>query len=195
MTTEPRRALEEAQASEQECQTALVAAQEELLAAVATGLPARAEDLARAVSHSQPEVSLKLGKEGINAFRNDLRHAATELASELARSQERIKWPKQAGQYAPVNDQEISTALFNFLYGPRVDALASVFADHGFSTKGHGPGDQAIILPQSLFSLAALQEPMARIRECSQALFTAQVAVQTARRMVDQQAVNDLWDD
>lgn len=121
------------------------------LSSVAAGLPSHLEAIAKRTAQSQPEVTKSLGSDGLKILRKELAESAQQLGSELDDAAEKIKWPEASSEYSKVSTRKIGTALFNFLYGSRVDRLAAVFKRHGFSV-GSGSGhSQSSILPQYLY--------------------------------------------
>lgn len=167
----------------------------QLLHAIAAELPARAEELARKTAHSQPEVTKSLGRDGVGKLRADLRSKADELADAVREGVDAIKWPQRESNYSPVKAREVQTAIFTFLYGSRVDSMATIFKRVGFSVQDdNAQRSQGLVLPQWLFSEDDLEGQFEAVAQALSAVADARAATARAKAADDKDAVDELWD-
>jgi hypothetical protein len=191
MSGETAQKLNEARAAETERRAEADDRIRECLTAVARGIPARVDEVGKKAAHDQPDVARELGVEGIKDLRRELADAAAVLASEVEAAAEQIKWPRQQSEYSQVKPRDIHSALFNFLYGQRVDSLASILKRHGFPIHDdNAQRSQSLILPQTLYS----ESDFAAVAEALSLLGIANRAVAAAKAADDRDVVDSLWD-
>ena len=56
-----------------------------------------------------------------------------QLAADIQGAADEIKWPMPQSDFDKVDARKIHSALFQYMYGARVDRLAAVFKRHGYS--------------------------------------------------------------
>lgn len=152
MSEETTRALEEALAAASQLREEADQQKNECLARVAEGLPEKVDGLAKRVAHAEPEVTKTLGKEGIAQLRTELAHEAALLAADIQGAADEIKWPMPQSDFDKIDTCKINSALFQYMYGKRVDKLAAVFKRHGYSIHDdNSQRTQGLVLPQSLY--------------------------------------------
>jgi hypothetical protein len=192
MSDETAKRLEEARTTEVVRRAEADDREQECLTAVARGIPARLEEIAKRAAHSQPEVAKELGSDGINDLRRELANGAAVIAAEVEAAVEQIEWPSTQSEFSKVEPKGIRSALFTFLYGRRVDSLAAIFKRHGFSIQDdNSQRSQGLILPQSLFD----EGDFAAVAEELNSLATAKRVVAAAKAADDHDIVNSMWDD
>ncbi|MCO4253602.1 hypothetical protein [Pseudarthrobacter raffinosi] len=193
MSEETALNLKEAEAHLSAVEKEATERKQELLAAVAEHLPRHAQGLAKRTARSQPEVAKGLGVEGVQKLRSELEDKAQELADDVAGAASQIKW-KKPSRYSPVAPNDVSTSLFDFMYGIRVSRLAKVFKDHGFSINDdNNRGSQSLVLPQSLFSGDDIKAEMQTLGTAMMAVTNAEQAIAAAKKADDLAEVDDLW--
>ena len=153
----------------------------ECVESVARGLPDRLDACAKRLAHAQPDVARQLGREGIDTLRRELAEAAEQLGAELRGAVGQIEWPAHARR-----SDDVHSALFKFMYGPRVARLTTIFKAHGFYFDPTGG-----ILPQDLYE----RDSFGELVEGLQALESAARATAAAKAADDRDAVESLWDD
>ena len=158
------------------------------LSEIADLLPAQADAVAKRLAQAQPATTKALGPGGVKAFRDQIAVRAAEVAVDLREAENRIEWPSShAG--AP---RDVRSALFKYLYGGRLAALASVLKDHGYDVHDdNAQRAQSAVLPQYLYDemlLGPLEKALASLAVAEKALTQAQAAD-------DRETVDDLWTD
>lgn len=181
MSEETTRELEKLKADEAEQRAATDNLKQKCVESVARGLPDRLDAYAKRLAHKQPDVAKGLGREGIDALRGELAEAAEQLAAELRNAVGQIAWPASARR-----SHDVHSALFKFMYGPRVTRLTAIFKAHGFHFDPTGG-----ILPQDLYDMDSFGE----LVDALQALERTSQATATAKAADDRDVVESLWDD
>ncbi|MCC3283341.1 hypothetical protein [Arthrobacter caoxuetaonis] len=193
MSDETALKLKEAEAHFSAMEKDATARKNELLGAVAERLPAHAKNLAKRTAQSQAEATKALGAEGVKKLRKELDDMAEELAADVAGAVSEIKWPKPT-MYNPVTPNDVRTSLFNYMYGPKMNRMATVFKEHGFSIHDENArGSQSLVLPQSLFSLDEISAEIKALAAALTAVTKAEKAVEAVKKADDLAAVDDLW--
>jgi len=163
----------------------------ECLTQVAAGLPGKVDELAKRVAHAEPEITKALGKEGVDQLRTELSHEAALLAADIQGAANEIEWPMPQSDLAKVDARKIHSALFNYMYGRRVDTLASVFKRHGYSIRDSNSQRQGLVLPQSLYE----EDKFGPVAGALTALAQAESRVSRANAADDSSTVDDIWGD
>lgn len=188
MSEETVRVLKEALEFCSEARENAARQKQQCLNDVADGLTSKIEDIAKQTAHAQPEVTKGLGREGVQQFRAELMAAATALADEIRGAVADVPWPTTQ---ARVDPSRIHTALFQYLFGARVDRLATVFKSHGYSTSESVHNHQNLISPQSLYD----QSRFAPVANALNSLAEAERSVAAAKADDDRSSVEDIWGD
>jgi hypothetical protein len=192
MSDETAKKLAEAEAHASQLRAKADEQIQDCLRNVASGIPARLDDIARRTAQSQPEAAKSLGSDGLRLLREELTQAAQALASEVEGAATQIKWPEAMSEYSKVNVRDVHSAFFEFLYGARVDRLAAIFKRHGFSTGETGVGrSQSFVLPQYLYE----EKAFGPVAEALNSPATAERAVAAAKADDDKDIVTSLWED
>jgi hypothetical protein len=192
MSNETAQKLEETKAAEMKRRAEADDRKWKCLAAVARGIPACADEIAKRAAHHQPDVAKALGSEGIKDLRRKLADAADVIAPEVEAAAEQIEWPRPQSEYSRVEPRDIHSALFKFLYGRRVGSLAAILKCRGFSIRDdNAQRSQGLVLPQSLYD----EGDFAAVAEALNSLTTAERAVAAAKTADDRDVVDALWDD
>lgn len=157
------------------------------LCVIADGLAAAVDQLAKRTALAQTEVTKGLGTEGVQKLKGELHAQAAILAADIGSSQERIDWPTSATVVRP---QDVHSALFKYLYGPRVNAFAVILKKHGFGIQDdNAQRSQSLVLPQSLYD----QNSFDSLAEALTTLGKAEDALRRAQAEHDRDAVENLW--
>jgi hypothetical protein len=166
--------------------------EQELLDRIAQGVPTAVDGIARRASESQPEITRRLGSDGISAMRKELADNAVALATEIRSARSEISWPvENSVRYGEVATRHVDAALFGWLHGRRMDTLAEVLRTSGFATRGKdGEGAQDLVNPRDLYSEGWLA-PVAEALSISAA---AESRVQVAQQRDDDATVRSIWD-
>lgn len=179
--------FEAAKAVEGARQAEAASRKRELLAAIACGIPAYVDAIAKREAHGQPDVARRLGSDGIRVLRKELGEAAAALASEVEMASDQIKWPTA---YIAVKD--VRAAVFDFLHGSRVDRIAAVLERHGFDIYDDNMrNSQFVVLPQHLYDEGLL----APVTEVLRSLAKAKEAVAVAKAADDKAVIDSFWAD
>jgi hypothetical protein len=133
MTEETKLALQQATEALVAARAKATEEKKACLAQIAADLPARAEDVAKAMGIRQSGVSTALGKERVTAMRAELRTAAERLAQQFVAEIDDISWP--LGTSRPVRPGDIDTALYNHFYS-KAAVLNGVVRDRGYLIDG-----------------------------------------------------------
>jgi hypothetical protein len=162
----------------------------ELLDRIADGLPTAVDGIARRAAESQPDITRRLGSDGIRAMRAELAEKAVELAAEVRSAAGQISWPlEHSVRYGEVPTRHVDAALFSYLHGRRTDTLAEVLRTSGFSTSGNG-GAQDLVNPHALYS----EEWLAPVAAARGTLAAAESRVRAAQQLDDDATVRSIWD-
>jgi hypothetical protein len=162
------------------------------LANVAGGIPARLDELAKRTAHAQPDVAKRLGADGIKTLRSELAASAAALAAEVEGAATEVKWPKKQGEFSEVKTRDVHSALFKFMYGKRINAIAEIFKRHGFDIQDdNAQRSQGLVYPQALYD----EGEFAPLAGALNALTDAEWAVAKAKKDDDQDIVESLWQD
>lgn len=192
VSDETKRILDEATASVTAQRKKVEARKQECLDAVADGIPAAIERLARGVAHTQPEVTKGLGALGLKALREELAAEAAVLAAYVRAGSVNIKWPRRDSEWSTVEPRKIHSALFAFMYGTPVNRVGNVFDRHGYDVRRTDrSGAQGLVLPQSLYH----EDSFGEVAKALNDLGTAEIALAKARAEDDKDAINSLWDE
>jgi hypothetical protein len=133
-----------------------------------------------------------LGTEGIEHLRTELAHEAALLAADIQGAADEIKWPMPQSDFDKVEARKIHSALFQYMYGERVDKLAAVFKRHGYSIHdNNSQRTQGLVLPQSLYE----EDKFGPVAGALNALGEAERRVARAIAADDSSTVDDLWGD
>ncbi|MFF2267383.1 hypothetical protein ACFVTZ_03905 [Cellulosimicrobium cellulans] len=184
-----RQQLDDALAAKREAQDAL-------LVAIANDLGERAEQRARVITRDQAEQAHALGREGIARMRAELASVAEELADELARSRALINWPEQQKAWTGPGPDPIQKAIFDFLYGHRIDRLSEVLDRYGFEVSTSSSGTSSLLstfLPQYLYSDKERWAAFAAVNEATENVHAARAVLQRAEEEQRKASVDDLW--
>jgi hypothetical protein len=159
----------------------------ETLSAIADGLAAALDGLAKNTALAQPEVTKALGTDGIRELKVELQAQAETLAEDLRIARERIEWPTSE---TAVRGQDVHSALFKYLYGSRVNTLAAILKRHGYDVHdANAQHSQSLVLPQSLYD----QNSFGLLAEALTGLGRAEAVLQRAQGEHDRDTVEDLW--
>lgn len=150
---------------------------------VADGLGGRLDAYAKRLAKRQPDVAKKLDRDGIEALRSELAAAAGDLADELREATGEIAWPHDKYQ---ITSRDIHSALFNFMYGHRVNRLTAIFRAHGFWFD-----ETAGVLPQELYDMNGFDD----LASALQNLRSAEESTSAAKADDDNDIVDSLWED
>lgn len=172
--------MAEASAAALEARSAADDQKERCLAAIADGLPAAVDRLARRAAQAEPDTARRLGPSGVRDLKNDLSVRSTELAADIRSAAGRIGWPENG----LVAAKDVHGALFKHLYGARLEPIARVLKDHGLLRS------EGAVLPQDLYDEMSF-DPLA---DALSAQSRADAALAQARKADDLRAVDDLWD-
>jgi hypothetical protein len=190
MSEETTRDLRDALAAASEARAEADLQKKKCLTELAEGLAGRLDALAKRVAQAEPEVTKALGKTGIQQLRTELDHEAALLAADVQGAADRITWPVPQSHYDKAEEGKIHSALFDYMYGPRVDKLAAVFKRHGYSIHDNNSRQaQGLVLPQSLYE----QEKFGPVAQALNVLGEAERVVAEARKADDSSTVDDLW--
>jgi hypothetical protein len=163
----------------------------ELLHRIAAGVPSVVDSIAKSAAESQPEVTRRLGSDGIRAMRAELAQKADRLAAEIRTG--RITWPlEQPVRYGEARTRHLDAALFSFLHGRRMDDVVEVLRSHGFATRSDGErGPQDLLNPHALYD-----EPwLSALAEARTSLAAAQSGLRDMEQREADAAVRSIWDD
>ena len=182
MSEETTRRLAEAREAEQAASEVASTQIQGTLNAVADGMVGRLEMYAKRLTHQQPRVAKRLGKDGVTALRADLAAAVEEIAADLREAAEDIGWPITPH----VRPQEVHSALFKYLYDtPMSEELTSIFVTHGFAFDS-----TQSVLPQDLYD----QHDFGDLPAALTGLANASAARARAAADDDRDQVESLWD-
>ena len=188
MTDETAKALREAESAESAAATRAEELKRACLQDIANMLPSRAEAIARRVAEQQPEVTKRLGKEGVAQLRADVRAASEVLGAEFVAAIDEIEWPPVTLASANVEARHIHSALFARFFR-ETGALTSAMMSHGYSFPGKGVREA--ILPQELYDERKFTPVAGALTDLNR----ARAAVAKARKVDDDATVGDLWGD
>lgn len=192
VSDETKRTLDEATTVVAAARAEADARKLECLDAVAIGIPAAVERLAKSTAQAQPDVTRALGAPGVKALRQDLAAEAAELADLVRTASEKIKWPARDSEWSRVEPRKIHSALFKFMYGAPVDRVGNVFGRHGYDVrKSDRSGSQGLVLPQSLYDEASFEH----VAEALNELGAAEIALAKAKADDDKEVIDSLWDE
>lgn len=164
-------------------------AKQRCLQLIATGIAGHLDEIARRAVHQQPDVAKQLGSDGIRTFRRALADGAAVLATDVESAAARVVWPV-LGEYSPVTSATVRSALFDYLYGQRVNALGVIFKRHGFDVHDDNrQRTQGLILPQYLYDEQELQD----VAQALHALGMAELDLEAAAAADDADVVDALW--
>jgi hypothetical protein len=180
MTDQTEQAVAQARAAAQQARAAADQHKEQCLAAIADGLPAATDRLARRAAQAEPDAARRLGQDGIRDLKNDLSASTAELAADIGSAAERIDWPDKSR----IATSDVHTALFNYLYGPRLARVTKVLTTRGLIRQ------EAAVLPQELYD----EKQFAPLVDALNAQALADATLAQAQRDDDLRAVDDLWD-
>jgi hypothetical protein len=183
-------ALSRAEAALAAAQTKAEQLERELLHRIAAGVPSAVDDIAKGAAESQPEVTRRLGSDGIRAMRAELAEKANQLAAEIPTAQ--INWPlQQTVRYGEAATRHLDAALFSYLHGRRMDALVDVLQSHGFAIRGDGQhGAQDLVNPHDLYHERWLSD----LAEARTTLAAAQSSVRATKQRDADAAVRSIWE-
>jgi hypothetical protein len=183
-------ALSRVEAALAAAQTKTEQLERELLHRIAAGVPSAVDDIAKGAAESQPEVTRRLGSDGIRAMRAELAEKANQLAAEIPTAQ--INWPlQQAVRYGEAATRHLDAALFSYLHGRRMDALVDVLQSHGFAIGGDGQhGAQDLVNPHDLYHERWLSD----LAEARTTLAAAQSSVRATKQRDADAAVRSIWE-
>ena len=202
MSDETKRALDEAMAVAITEHAKGEARKQACLDAVAEGIPAAVDRLAKRIAQAQPDVTRGLGAAGVKALREELATEAADLAAYVRAGSEKVQWPKRDSEWSHVEPRKIHSALFKLMYGAPLNRVGNVFGRHGYDVRktdrsGQGlralPGLAArpLVLPQSLYSEESFGDVAAALND----LGAAEIALAKAKAVDDKDVVDSLWDD
>ena len=165
---------------------------QELLDRIAAGIPARIDSLAKHTAESEPEVTRQLGSEGIRAMRTELAEKAGELAADVRSATAAINWPNEESlRYGEARTRHLDAALFNYLHGQRLGAIAQVLKSKGFAIHDDNARQaQGIINPQDLYS----QQWLAPLADARSSLSAAEARVRSAKQADDEATIKSIWE-
>lgn len=190
MSDDTQRRLEEAVSAASRVRDEANQKKNECLNQVADGLPGKLDALAKGVAQAEPEVTKTLGKAGIQQLRTELANEGAVLAADIRGAVDRVKWPMPHSDFDKVEPRKIHSALFEYMYGLRVDKLAAVFKRHGFSIhEDNSRRTQGLVLPQSLYD----EDAFGPVAQALNALGEAERAVSKAKAEDDRSTVDDIW--
>lgn len=191
MTEQTARSLQEAMAEEDQARTEADVEKLACIGRVARELPAKLDAVARGVAHNEPEVTKSLGAEGVQRLRAELASEGATLGADLAEAADSIKWPSSSSEFSSVSASSIHSALFGYLYGPRVDQLAGVLKKYGYDIRDDSArGGQGLILPQHLYEEAWFGP----LGEALNELVSAERRTRRAKKDDDDSAVDAMWE-
>jgi hypothetical protein len=180
MTNQTEQAVAEASAAALESLSAADDQKERCLAAIADGLPAAVDRLAKRAAQAEPDTARRLGPSGVRDLKNDLSGRSAELAVDIRSAAGRIGWPENG----LVAAKDVHGALFKYLYGARLEPTARVLKDHGLLRS------EGAVLPQDLYD----EKSFGPLAHALSAQSRADAALAQARKADDLRAVDDLWD-
>jgi hypothetical protein len=183
-------ALSRAEAALAAAQTKTEQLERELLHRIAAGVPSAVDDIAKGAAESQPEITRRLGSDGIRAMRAELAEKANQLAAEISTAQ--ITWPhQQTVRYGEAATRHLDAALFSYLHGRRMDVLVEVLHRHGFAIRGDGEhGAQNLVNPHDLYR----EEWLSPLAEARTTLASAESRVRAAKQSDADAVVRSIWD-
>ncbi len=185
MSEETARRLAEAKEQEAEQRTVVDALKQQCLDSIADGLPGRLDDYVKGIAHGQPDVTKQLRRDGIIALRKEVSEAADNLGAELRNSAAQIKWPTYA--YGWPRHKGVTSSLFEFLYGSRVNKIDQILKSLGYKIEQHSG-----LHPHSLYEHEAAYGEL----EAQLATLTSKSNdVAAAKEADDHDTVDSLWDD
>jgi hypothetical protein len=190
MSNETARRVTQAEKAVSKLRTEADKCIQDCLNSIASELPGRLDDIARRTAQNEPNVAKSLGKDGLRILRQELAESAQRLGSEIANAANKVKWPQALSEYSNLSTRNIQTALFEFLYGPRVDRIATVFKRRGFSTGETSGHPQSLIYPQYLYQ----EKMLAPVVEALNSLGKAERAFASAKAADDEDTVASLWE-
>ncbi|MCJ1673733.1 hypothetical protein MT355_10760 [Rathayibacter sp. VKM Ac-2929] len=182
MTDETRAALSQASAALAAARENAERAKESCLEQIAADLPSRAAESARRVATAQPEVTKKLGKDGVATMRAALKTASEELGLQLIAAKDEIDWPLGT-RYKKIENWHIRGALFNTFHR-RTGALSAVLSDSGYKLDVSDP-----FLPQYLYT----ESTLSKVAGALSALGAAIERLDAAKRADDNSTVDEIW--
>ena len=157
------------------------------LASIVDGLPAAVDGVAKLAALAEPEVTKELGAEGVRTLKEELHEQVLILAADLQTSRDRIEWPTSESGVRP---HDVHSALFSYLYGPRLDAVAAVLKRHGYDVRDqNAQRTQGLLLPQYLYD----QDGFVLLAQALTNLGKALGDVRRAQANQDAEAVERLW--
>ena len=179
MSDETAKSLAAAEAEAAKQQEIVDVLKQQCLDEVAAAIPDGAEKYAKSIAQAQPERTKELGRDGVDALRGEIASAAALLAEELKQSAKAVKWPESSS-----GKNDVMSALFNFLWGTRVDQFDKILRDFGYNIDKH-----AGLNPHSLYDLRKFKE----LERQFSLLRQKKYAVKVATAVDDQATVDDLW--
>ena len=192
MSDQTRGTWDRATASAEAAQVTSDRLEQELLDHIASGIPARVDGIAKRAAEREPDVTRRLGVEGIRAMRAELAEKATALAAEVRSAGPEIAWPaEEALRYGEVRTRHLDSALFGYLHGQRMESIAEVMERHGFAIYGDSTQrTQDVVNPHDFYS----EQWLAPLAEARTSLSAAQLRVADAKQVDDQASVRSIWD-
>jgi hypothetical protein len=162
------------------------------LAEVTSGMAARVDEIAKRIAHAQPDVAKRLGSTGIQTLRKELIEQAELIAAELLTAADQLEWPTRQSEHSSIGPRDIHSALFNYLYGRRMNSIAAIFKRHGFAVHdNNAQQSQGLIYPQSFYN----ESDFVELAEALNALGNAEKAVTDAKAEDDRDTIDALWGD
>jgi hypothetical protein len=162
MTEETKRALEQATEALTAARAKATEEKKACLAQIAADLPARAEEVAKAMAISQSGNTTALGKERVSLMRAELRKAAEALAGQFVADINDINWP--VGTSRSVRPGDVGTALYNHFYTAAA-ALNGVVRERGYVIDGPAFTPYALFDDSSFGPLASALTTLGQARE------------------------------
>lgn len=182
MSEETARALDDARQAEAQQREETDRVKQELLDKIADELPPRITAYGKKIAHEQPDVTTKMGADGVKALRGDLDFGTEALADDVRRSADSINWTKDFNKREPVR-----TALFTYFYGARVNAIDAVLRRHGYDPTARSSG----LHPHSLYE----GDWFAPVTLALAKLLALQGQIRSAKEADDHDNVENLWGD
>lgn len=168
--------LSRAQADFDEAERCVQAAWNRALDEIIGTIPDRVDRIGHEAAHAAPEITRQLGRDGVNSLRTELAATATALATmlDLARGEINIIHSRS---------DVVHTSLYSFLYKkPELTSIGKTLVAAGYSYPRDYP------LPQFLYGRTD-----SRLSKATAAREDTRGELAKATRIVDAEAVNDLW--
>ena len=189
MSEETQARLAAAEAHLVEVQGPIDEAKAAILDAIEQSIPDHFESVGKKYAQSQPEVTRRLGADGVKEFRAELRELGRSVAHDL-RASTKIEWPAPTTPVSMEPRMLIRNAFQQALTGPKYK-LETLLTKHGFDIGRRN--DYTNVSVWDVYDAGRHEREVQAYMDAIAPLGRAQREVHEARRADDAATVSDLW--